>query len=165
MPEAPGCTVERLKPKILSLLSFNARGSSNNINRLGFNVLSPLTPTQFPDSNQHRPDILDIALLKRLALRLGGIETLQRFNSDHCPVHLNPITFDDRDKAECLADSIKQQCSQTSSPYDPQHTHRIEEEVQQTISLDSEDDLDPVSLDEVQSHIKKLNTRKAPQHQ
>ncbi|GBP83429.1 hypothetical protein EVAR_60358_1 [Eumeta japonica] len=46
--------------------------------------------------NQHRPDIFDIALVKRVALRLGGIETVQRLNSDHRPVLLKlcPLTGD-----------------------------------------------------------------------
>ncbi|GBP85167.1 Probable RNA-directed DNA polymerase from transposon BS [Eumeta japonica] len=39
---------------------------------------------------------------------------------------------------------------------------KIEEEVRQEISFDPKDNLDPISLDGVQSHIKKLNIRKAP---
>ncbi|GBP82582.1 hypothetical protein EVAR_69803_1 [Eumeta japonica] len=62
--------------------------TSSLANKIGFNVLSPLTPTRFSDNNQNRPDILDIALAKGVALRLGGIRTFQRFNSDDCPVLL-----------------------------------------------------------------------------
>ncbi|GBP28753.1 hypothetical protein EVAR_19795_1 [Eumeta japonica] len=54
----------------------------------GFNILSPLTLTRFPDNNQHRPDILDITLVKGVALRLRGIETLQRLDFDYCFVLL-----------------------------------------------------------------------------
>ncbi|GBP85168.1 hypothetical protein EVAR_61013_1 [Eumeta japonica] len=55
---------------------------------IGFNALLPLIPTRFLDNNQHKPDILDIALVKRVALRLGGIETLQLLNADHRPMLL-----------------------------------------------------------------------------
>ncbi|GBP19715.1 hypothetical protein EVAR_8875_1 [Eumeta japonica] len=218
----------------------NRRKLSSVVDKIGFSVLSLLTPTGFPDNNRHKSDILDIALVKRVALRLEGIETFQCLNSDHCSVllklgpligdKLNPVktitnwkklsfalekidtpalrdipndivltdeinhstgvhhprllvkalnskgyeptpalkkpdnivVLDDRDIAECLANSLHQQCSHTSSPYDPEHVHRIKEEVRQKISLDPKNDLDPVSLDEVQFHIKKLNTRKAP---
>ncbi|GBP09751.1 Probable RNA-directed DNA polymerase from transposon BS [Eumeta japonica] len=43
-----------------------------------------------------------------------------------------------------------------------QWTTKIEEEVKQKTTLPPKDDLSPVSLDEVQKHIRKLKTRKAP---
>ncbi|GBP64852.1 hypothetical protein EVAR_89931_1 [Eumeta japonica] len=57
---------------------------------------SPLAPTQFPENNRHGPNIIDIALVKGVALRLGGIETLQHLNSNHRPVllKLGPLTDD-----------------------------------------------------------------------
>ncbi|GBP36912.1 RNA-directed DNA polymerase from mobile element jockey [Eumeta japonica] len=61
----------------------NGRKLSSLVGKIEFDVLSLLTPTRFPGNNQHRPDILGIALVKGVALRLGGIETLQCLNSDH----------------------------------------------------------------------------------
>ncbi|GBP82550.1 Probable RNA-directed DNA polymerase from transposon BS [Eumeta japonica] len=71
------------------------------------------------------------------------------------------LPFDDREKAECLADSIEQQCS-NNSIHDAAHSLRIEEEVRMKISLEPKDDLAPVSVDEIQKHIKALKTKKAP---
>ncbi|GBP88955.1 Probable RNA-directed DNA polymerase from transposon BS [Eumeta japonica] len=71
----------------------------------------------------------------------------------------NTLAFEDREKAECLANSIERQCSHTSPPHDPLHTSRIEEEVRQKVSLDPKDDLDPVTLDEVKGLVKNLKTR------
>ncbi|GBP59910.1 RNA-directed DNA polymerase from mobile element jockey [Eumeta japonica] len=73
----------------------------------------------------------------------------------------NSFAVDDREKAECLADSVEQQCC-NSSIHDRAHSHRIEEEVRMTISLEPQDDLTPVSVDEIQKHIKALKTKKAP---
>ncbi|GBP57312.1 RNA-directed DNA polymerase from mobile element jockey [Eumeta japonica] len=46
--------------------------------------------------------------------------------------------------------------------HNPQDVHRIKEKVRQKISLAPKDDVNSVSLDEVQSLIKNLNTRKSP---
>ncbi|GBP94474.1 Probable RNA-directed DNA polymerase from transposon BS [Eumeta japonica] len=73
----------------------------------------------------------------------------------------NTFAVDDREKAECLADSIEQQCS-NNTIQDATHSHRIEEEVRTKISLEPQDDLAPVSVDEIQKHIKALKTKKAP---
>ncbi|GBP48505.1 Probable RNA-directed DNA polymerase from transposon BS [Eumeta japonica] len=74
----------------------------------------------------------------------------------------NSVAIDDAEIAECLADSIETQCSQASPPHDIAHISRIEEEVLQKTSLEPKDDLAPVSLSEVQTLVKLLNTRKAP---
>ncbi|GBP92153.1 hypothetical protein EVAR_34145_1 [Eumeta japonica] len=62
------------------------------------------------------------------------------------------LAFEDREKAECLANSIE------SNAHTPHmiltHTSRIEEEVRQKVSLDPKDDLDPVTLDEVKGLVK-----------
>ncbi|GBP12391.1 Probable RNA-directed DNA polymerase from transposon BS [Eumeta japonica] len=50
----------------------------------------------------------------------------------------------------------------TLPPHDIAHISRIEEEVLQKTSLEPKDDLAPVSLSEVQTLVKSLNTRKAP---
>ncbi|GBP37242.1 RNA-directed DNA polymerase from mobile element jockey [Eumeta japonica] len=71
------------------------------------------------------------------------------------------IAFDDREKAECLADSIEHQCSD-NSPYDLEHIRRVEEEVRHRVSLPPKDDLDPITYDKVRKHIKGLKIRKAP---
>ncbi|GBP03449.1 Probable RNA-directed DNA polymerase from transposon BS [Eumeta japonica] len=71
------------------------------------------------------------------------------------------IAFDDREKAECLADSIELQCSD-NPPYDLEHARRVEEEVRNRVTLPPEDDLDPITQDEISKHIKGLKIRKAP---
>ncbi|GBP82208.1 RNA-directed DNA polymerase from mobile element jockey [Eumeta japonica] len=254
---------------------------------LHFDIITPLTPTHYPNDVNRRPDILDIALLKGVALKLSCIETLQCLNSDHRPVlmrlgsltgdcpptvktitnwqkvstaleeidtpmlnnipndivstddidnaigaltnHIrtvvddssrtvpansdrkelprdvkeliraknaalrraskyptcenrsearilqrksqsfwglakalktekavptpalrkldNSIAFDDREKAECLADSIEQQCSENPA-VDIEHVRRVEEEVRRRVSLPPKDDLDPITHDE-----------------
>ncbi|GBP70608.1 Probable RNA-directed DNA polymerase from transposon BS [Eumeta japonica] len=74
----------------------------------------------------------------------------------------NSVAIDDAEIAECLADSIETQCSHASPPHDIAHISRIEEEVLQKTSLEPKDDLALVSLSEVQTLVKSLNTRKAP---
>ncbi|GBP83891.1 hypothetical protein EVAR_36539_1 [Eumeta japonica] len=54
---------------------------------LHFDVIAP-TQTYFPNNVRNRPDILDIALMRRVALNVRCIETLQNLNSDHRPVLL-----------------------------------------------------------------------------
>ncbi|GBP97051.1 hypothetical protein EVAR_46750_1 [Eumeta japonica] len=54
----------------------------------------------------------------------------------------NTFAVDDREKAECLADSIEQQCS-NNTIHDATHSHRIEEEVRTKIALEPQDDLAP----------------------
>ncbi|GBP83407.1 hypothetical protein EVAR_63072_1 [Eumeta japonica] len=45
----------------------------------------------------------------------------------------NSIAFDDREKADCLADSIEHQCSD-NLPYDLEYVRRVEEEVRHRVS-------------------------------
>ncbi|GBP83574.1 hypothetical protein EVAR_65662_1 [Eumeta japonica] len=51
-----------------------------------FYIIPPLSPTLYHNNDNYRPDILDIALMKGVALKLSCIETLQCLNSDHRPV-------------------------------------------------------------------------------
>ncbi|GBP67557.1 RNA-directed DNA polymerase from mobile element jockey [Eumeta japonica] len=44
---------------------------------LHFDIVTPLTPTHYPNNINHRPDILDIALMKGVTLKLSCIEPLQ----------------------------------------------------------------------------------------
>ncbi|GBP31533.1 hypothetical protein EVAR_84645_1 [Eumeta japonica] len=60
------------------------------------------------------------------------------------------VAFNDRKKAECLADSIEEQCSK-NSPYDLEHVRRVEEEVRYRVSLPPKDDLDSIAHDEITS--------------
>ncbi|GBP59309.1 Probable RNA-directed DNA polymerase from transposon BS [Eumeta japonica] len=71
----------------------------------------------------------------------------------------NSIAFNDREKAECLTDSIKQQCSE-NPPFDVEHVRREEEEVRPRVP--PKGDLDPITQDEVSKYIKALKIRKAP---
>ncbi|GBP62762.1 RNA-directed DNA polymerase from mobile element jockey [Eumeta japonica] len=61
-----------------------------------FNIVAPPTPTHYPFNDKRRPDVLDIALMKGVALRLSCIETLQCLNSVHRPVlmRLGSLTED-----------------------------------------------------------------------
>ena len=49
-----------------------------------FEILAPLTPTRFGPIGQ--PDILDIAILQGVSLRLRSIEVIPELSSDHRPV-------------------------------------------------------------------------------
>ncbi|GBP17989.1 Nucleic-acid-binding protein from transposon X-element [Eumeta japonica] len=203
---------------------------------LHFNIVAPPTPTHYPFNDNHRPDILDIALIKGVALRLSCIETLRCLNSDHRPVlirlgsltgdcsplnktitnwqkvstvleeidtpilnnvpndivstgdidnaigtltnHIRTVVdnsswkavrkpdksvaFDDRENAECLADSIESARHSENPPYDLEHVRRMEEDVRHRVSLPPKDDLDPITHDEISKHIKSLKIRKAP---
>ncbi|GBP91050.1 hypothetical protein EVAR_56133_1 [Eumeta japonica] len=54
--------------------------------KLHLNFVTLLTPTHYHNSDTYRPDILDITLMKGVALKLNCIETLQCLNSDHRPL-------------------------------------------------------------------------------
>ncbi|GBP67321.1 Probable RNA-directed DNA polymerase from transposon X-element [Eumeta japonica] len=58
---------------------------------LHFNIITPLTPTCYPNNINHRPNILDITLMKGIALKLGCIEPLQWLKSDHRPVLMRRV--------------------------------------------------------------------------
>ncbi|GBP30801.1 Probable RNA-directed DNA polymerase from transposon BS [Eumeta japonica] len=73
----------------------------------------------------------------------------------------NSVAIDDAEIAECLADSIETQCSHASL----RTTSLISVASRKRFSknfLEPKDDLAPVSLSEVQTLVKSLNTRKAP---
>lgn len=53
---------------------------------LNFDVVAPMQPTHYPHFTEHRPDVLDVALLKNVNLRLHSIEALHELDSDHRPV-------------------------------------------------------------------------------
>ncbi|GBP41484.1 hypothetical protein EVAR_24402_1 [Eumeta japonica] len=58
---------------------------------LHFDIITPLTPTHYPNDVNRRPNILDIALLKGVALKLSCIGTLQCLNLDHQPVLMRTV--------------------------------------------------------------------------
>ncbi|KAJ2952535.1 hypothetical protein O0L34_g6854 [Tuta absoluta] len=56
---------------------------------LSFDLVAPTEVTHYPHTVTHRPDILDIALLKNVNLRLSSIEVRHELcDSDHRPVLL-----------------------------------------------------------------------------
>ncbi|GBP11895.1 ATP-dependent RNA helicase DHX33 [Eumeta japonica] len=137
------------------------------------------------DRRKFPPDILELIRAKNAALRRASAyptpeyrsraRALQREVKARLPKRSKPRIYpiphskpdnseaiDDAEIAECLADSIETQCSHASPPHDIAHISRIEEEVLQKTSLEPKDDLAPVSLSEVQTLVKSLNTRKAP---
>ena len=61
---------------------------------LNFDPVAPYEHTHYPHDPNCRSDVLDIALLKNVNLKLNAIETLHELNSDHRPVllHLTPRT-------------------------------------------------------------------------
>ncbi|GBP90920.1 RNA-directed DNA polymerase from mobile element jockey [Eumeta japonica] len=119
-------------------------------------------------------DVIELIRDKNAALRRAGkyptrenrsrARALQRRELSPPPALKRPdnsIAFDDREKAECLADSIEHQCSE-NPPYDAEHVRRVEEEVRHRVSLPPKDGLDPITLDEVSKLIKGLKIRKSP---
>ncbi|TLO72043.1 hypothetical protein FEG37_18420, partial [Acinetobacter baumannii] len=64
----------------------NGRRLDALVDDLAFDIVAPLTPTHYPLNIAHRPDILDIALLKNVTLRLHSIEVVSELDSDHRPV-------------------------------------------------------------------------------
>ncbi|GBP87026.1 hypothetical protein EVAR_63988_1 [Eumeta japonica] len=60
------------------------------------------------------------------------------------------MVFNDREKAELLADSIELQCSENPS-FDSEHVKRVEQEVRHRVSLPPKDNLDPITLDKYSS--------------
>ncbi|GBP97725.1 RNA-directed DNA polymerase from mobile element jockey [Eumeta japonica] len=73
----------------------------------------------------------------------------------------NSVAIDDAEIAECLADSIETQCSHASLRTTSLISVASRKRFSKT-SLEPKDDLAPVSLSEVQTLVKSLNTRKAP---
>ncbi|GBP37977.1 Probable RNA-directed DNA polymerase from transposon BS [Eumeta japonica] len=71
------------------------------------------------------------------------------------------MAIDDAEIAECLADSIETQCSHASLRTTSLISVASRKRFSKT-SLEPKDDLAPVSLSEVQTLVKSLNTRKAP---
>ena len=75
-----------------------------------------------------------------------------------------PPAFEDGEKAECLADTLEQQCSLSQFPADPVHAFHVESEICIRGLQPLTDELPPVSDDEVRLHINKLKTRSSPGH-
>lgn len=73
-----------------------------------------------------------------------------------------PPALEDADKAECLADSLEDQCSPLLDSVPRRHLDMVESEVQRRSSLPPADSLEPATASEVDSIIKSLKVRKAP---
>ncbi|GBP16760.1 hypothetical protein EVAR_13374_1 [Eumeta japonica] len=65
------------------LTNRNGREMEALVEDLHFNIVTPLTPTHYPNDVNRRPDILHIALMKGVALEVSFMEPLQYFNLDH----------------------------------------------------------------------------------
>lgn len=74
--------------------SRNARGRNLEFlsSALNFDIVAPLQPTHYPQIIDHRPDVLDIALLKNVNLRIRSLEAFDELNSDHRPVILDLVS-------------------------------------------------------------------------
>ncbi|GBP40359.1 hypothetical protein EVAR_86505_1 [Eumeta japonica] len=73
---------------------------------------------------------------------------------DHLPTPAlrkpdNSFAVDDREKVECLANSVEQHRS-NNIIHDTAHSHKIEKKVRMKIFLGPEDDLTPVYVNEIQ---------------
>ncbi|GBP73624.1 RNA-directed DNA polymerase from mobile element jockey [Eumeta japonica] len=64
----------------------NSRKMEALAKNLHFNIVTPLYPTHYPNNNNQRSDILNIAPMKGVALKLSCIEFLMCLNSDYRPV-------------------------------------------------------------------------------
>lgn len=71
-----GCNATNVRGNLLDSLA----------EELNFDIIPPSTPTFFPGDLTKRPDILDLALLKGIALQLRSLEVLHELDSDHRPV-------------------------------------------------------------------------------
>lgn len=79
-----------------------------------------MSPTHYPSNVNHRPDILDIVLLKNVTLRLRLIEALHELDSDHRPVllHLGQDTDPQVPQTKPIVDwhRVSHALESTSSP-------------------------------------------------
>ena len=77
------------KNTIWNSLITTARGKllEEHANLNNYNIIAPNEPTHYPYNNQHRPDVLDIALMNTTFIPLN-IETIPALTSDHNPVIL-----------------------------------------------------------------------------
>ncbi|GBP87555.1 RNA-directed DNA polymerase from mobile element jockey [Eumeta japonica] len=148
---------------------------------LHFNIITPLTPTHYPNYVNRRPDILDIALMKGVSAALEEIYTpiLNNISNDIVSTddidiaigaltnNITPVVENSsrivpaksdrrelpRDVSELIRTKNAALCRAENPPYDLERVRRLEEEVR--------DDLDPIKHDEVSKQIKGLKIRKA----
>ncbi|KAI8427039.1 hypothetical protein MSG28_014680 [Choristoneura fumiferana] len=66
----------------------NGRVLDRLVDELNFDILAPMEETHFPTNPEHRPDILDIALLKNVTMRMRSLVVAHELSSDHRPVIL-----------------------------------------------------------------------------
>ncbi|KAG6459263.1 hypothetical protein O3G_MSEX011283 [Manduca sexta] len=67
----------------------NSRGAAleSCLEDIDMCILAPSEPTHYPDQDDsYRPDILDIALVRNVCLRVRSLQVVQELNSDHRPV-------------------------------------------------------------------------------
>lgn len=82
-----------------------------------------------------------------------------------CPPLTRPdgtIAFDDDEKAECFADSLESQCSPSLEPTDDEHVQMVDSEVERILATPPTIPLEPTTVEEVQTIIRDLRSRKAP---
>ncbi|GBP11839.1 hypothetical protein EVAR_74487_1 [Eumeta japonica] len=84
--EAVACRLSMTGHGILILV--NGKEMEALAESLHFDIVTPLTLTYYPNNINYRPDILDIAFMKGVALKLGCIEPLQ-----WCRPRLRKLTF------------------------------------------------------------------------
>ncbi|GBP96121.1 hypothetical protein EVAR_8584_1 [Eumeta japonica] len=58
-----------------------------------FAIVAPLTLTHLPANLCHKPEMLDLAILKGVVLNLSSTEALHCLGSDHLPVLLKLGSF------------------------------------------------------------------------
>ncbi|GBP79733.1 RNA-directed DNA polymerase from mobile element jockey [Eumeta japonica] len=73
-----GCVVPNTNGTTLNKLSKKKK----------FNIITPLTPTHYPDDLTSRPSILDLAITKEVSLNVNCIDPLHCLVLDHRPVFL-----------------------------------------------------------------------------
>lgn len=72
------------------------------------------------------------------------------------------LAFTDLEKAECLADSLSEQCTLSARQADDEHVAHVEQVVADKLSQEPTQKVDEVSADEIIFQIRRLKDKKAP---
>ncbi|GBP75746.1 hypothetical protein EVAR_59389_1 [Eumeta japonica] len=114
-------------------MNYNGNELERLEDKLNFEVITPSTPTHYPDVLTRRSSILDLILTKGVGLNVHTYSPLRRPD--------NNIALDNAEIVECIADSLESQCSSASSPDDLDHINHIEKKVLHRATLEPNDDL------------------------
>ncbi|GBP76283.1 hypothetical protein EVAR_54970_1 [Eumeta japonica] len=137
---------------------------------LYFNIITPLTPIYYPNNDNHRLDILDIALMRAPPVSLFGSLTrthevsaaLEEIDTPILNSIPNIVSTDNIDNAiGALTDHIRTVVENTSRTVPaksdrrelPRDKKSLEGEILYRVSLPPKDDLDPITRDETGQYL------------